>query len=187
MARRHRYGGRNSRADIGVLEARPFTGGGGRVAVVSIRPRERSGNKNWLVSHSRLPGAALAATVALPGAIHRRRGFIEQYNVLDYSPKVRSLRSMPPFTAGRVPLLYTMDVSDPAVRFYLAHEVETIDQAELEHLPAENQPFLCFTFKWSAVKFFQKHSHTKLGKAAFTSPLRLSSTTDGRRRRKRRM
>jgi hypothetical protein len=125
------------------------------------------------LSHAmaRFAAVLFAIALAVPGVMHGRDGFIEQYNILDYSPEVRSLRNVPPFAATRVPLLYTMDVSDPAARFYLADQVQSLDQAELERLLAEQRPFLCLAFKSTAMKFLQKHPHTKVDIVASTESL----------------
>jgi 4-amino-4-deoxy-L-arabinose transferase-like glycosyltransferase len=128
-----------------------------------------------LLPHStaRLGAILCAAALAVPGTIHGRHDFIEQYNVLDYSPEVRSLRSRNPFEGGRVPLLYTMEVSRPAALFYLADKVQPIDRAELEHLLRENRPFLCLMFRSAAGEFLQQHPQDKIAIAGSTESLML--------------
>jgi 4-amino-4-deoxy-L-arabinose transferase-like glycosyltransferase len=138
------------------------------------------------------PGAALAAAVALahllrnagariiailfatllavPGIVDGRGAFIETYNILDFSPEVRSLRNTPLFV-NRVPLLYVFDVADPAPRFYLADRVEIIDEQGLERLVANRQTFLCLTFKAQAGEFLNNHPDTNLKIVATTDYL----------------
>jgi hypothetical protein len=92
------------------------------------------------------------------------------YNIVDFSPEVRSLRDTPLFV-NRVPLLYAFDVGDPAPRFYLADRVETIDQQGLERLVANRQTFLCLTFKAQADEFLNDHRDTNLKIVAATDHL----------------
>jgi 4-amino-4-deoxy-L-arabinose transferase-like glycosyltransferase len=126
-----------------------------------------------LLTHSvaRFAAFSCALALAVPGVLHGRDRFVEQYNILDYSPEVRSLRNVLPFEATRVPLLYTMDVSDPAPRFYLADQVELVDQAQLERLLDGDRPFLCLTFKSTASNFLRAHPKTKIDIVASTQSL----------------
>jgi hypothetical protein len=111
-----------------------------------------------------------AALLAVPGIIDGRGSFLDTYNVLEFSPEVRSLRNTPVFV-NRVPLLYTFDVADPAPRFYLADRVKTIDQQGLERLVAKGEAFLCLTFKPQASEFLTNHSQANLQIVASTEYL----------------
>jgi 4-amino-4-deoxy-L-arabinose transferase-like glycosyltransferase len=101
---------------------------------------------------------ALAALLAAPGVINGRGVFVEQYNILDYSPEVRALQHAPPFIKGRAPVLYTLEVAHPAPRFYLADHVQPVDEEELARLVAQKQPFLCLTWKHAGVELTRKYS-----------------------------
>jgi 4-amino-4-deoxy-L-arabinose transferase-like glycosyltransferase len=125
-----------------------------------------------LPNHSaRVAAILLLILLAIPGILHGRAGFVEGYNILDYSPEIRSLRNVPPFINTRVPALYVVKVADPAPRFYLADKVKSIDQDELERLVAANQPFLCLTFKWFADEFLNRHPQAGLAIVASAESL----------------
>jgi len=111
-----------------------------------------------------------ATLLAVPGIVDGRGAFVEMYNIVDFSPEVRSLRDTPLFV-NRVPLLYASDVGDPAPRFYLADRVEIIDQQGLERLIANRQTFLCLTFKAQADEFLNNHRDTNLKILAATDHL----------------
>ena len=119
---------------------------------------------------ARIIAILFAALLAVPGIVDGRGAFIETYNILDFSPEVRSLRNTPLFV-NRVPLLYVFDVADPAPRFYLADRVEIIDQQGLERLIANRQTFLCLTFKAQADEFLNNHRDTNLKILAATDHL----------------
>ena len=144
----------------------PVYGGAAIASALAITRFLRSGT-------ARSAAVTLLALLALPGVIHGRGSFVEEYNILDYSPEVRSLRSMPPFLNSRVPLLYVVKVADPAPRFYLAAEIRSIDEDELKRLVQAYKPFLCLTFKWLAVDFVNKHPQAGLGIIASTESLAL--------------
>jgi 4-amino-4-deoxy-L-arabinose transferase-like glycosyltransferase len=112
----------------------------------------------------------LGIILAVPGITDGRGSFVDTYNILDFSPEVRSLQNTPAFL-NRVPLLYTLDVADPAPRFYLADRVEAIDQQGLERLIAKREPFLCLAFKEKADEYLHNHSRAKLKIAASTESL----------------
>jgi 4-amino-4-deoxy-L-arabinose transferase-like glycosyltransferase len=120
---------------------------------------------------ARFAAVLLAMVLAVPGIIKGRSVFAEQYNILDYSLEVRSLRSTQPFGNKRVSILYTIAVADPAPRFYLGDDVQSIDQAELERLLGANRPFLCLTFKAAAMDFVKKHPDPGLKIVASTESL----------------
>ena len=65
---------------------------------------------------TRATAVVLASLLALPGTINGRDVFVETYNILDYSPEIRSLRNSPSFVKGRMPVLYTLGVAEPAAR-----------------------------------------------------------------------
>jgi 4-amino-4-deoxy-L-arabinose transferase-like glycosyltransferase len=112
----------------------------------------------------------LGALLAVPGIVDGRGPFVDPYNILVFSPEVRSLRNTSVFV-NRVPLLYTFDVADPAPRFYLADRVESIDQQGLERLIARREAFLCLTFKSQAGEFLMNHSKANLRIVASTDYL----------------
>jgi 4-amino-4-deoxy-L-arabinose transferase-like glycosyltransferase len=108
-----------------------------------------------------------ATLLAVPGIVDGRGAFVETYNILEFSPEVRSLRNTPLF-ANRVSLLYTFDVADPAPRFYLADHVESVDRQALERLLAKGEAFLCLTFKQQASEFLTDHRLANLKIVAST-------------------
>lgn len=103
--------------------------------------------------------ALLAAStlLALPGIVIGRGPFAETLDLVHFSPEVRALRNTRLFANGRVPLLYSFGLSEPALRFYLADDVQPIDEFELVRLFSKKQPFLCLTFNSEAAKFASKH------------------------------
>jgi hypothetical protein len=101
-----------------------------------------------------------AIALAVPGIVTARSSFLEPYDVVDASPEVRALQTVQPFAAGRVPLLYTVTLSPPAPRFYLADDVRSVDEAELARLIAESRPFLCLTFKNIAAEFVNRYGNS---------------------------
>jgi 4-amino-4-deoxy-L-arabinose transferase-like glycosyltransferase len=120
---------------------------------------------------ARVGAAALATVLAVPGIIHGRGIFIEQYGILDSSPEVRALRNAQPFAKARVPALYTVSVSDPAPRFYLADHVQSINATELERLLAGYRPFLCLTIKATAIEFLNRYRRSGAEIVASTESL----------------
>jgi 4-amino-4-deoxy-L-arabinose transferase-like glycosyltransferase len=110
---------------------------------------------------ARVMAILLGSLLAVPGIADGRGNFVDAYDIIVFSPEVRSLRNTPVFVK-RVPLLYTFDVADPAPRFYLSDHVETIDQQRLERLVAEREPFLCLTFKSQAREFLNNHTQANL-------------------------
>jgi 4-amino-4-deoxy-L-arabinose transferase-like glycosyltransferase len=108
--------------------------------------------------------------LALPGIGIGRGSFVETSDILVFSPEVRSLRNTAVFV-NRVPLLYLLDVADPAPRFYLADRVEIIEQHGLERLIFIGERFLCLTYKLQADEFLKKHPHANLKIVASTEYL----------------
>jgi 4-amino-4-deoxy-L-arabinose transferase-like glycosyltransferase len=106
---------------------------------------------------SRIAVLLLATLLALPGIASGRGPFVKSSDILVFSPEVRSLRDKEFFASGRVPLLYTFGVAEPALRFYLADQVQAIGETELARLIARNEPFLCVTYNSEAAKFWSKH------------------------------
>ena len=115
----------------------------------------------------------LATLLALPGIASGRGPFVETSDILVFSPEVRSLRDKKVFASGRVPLLYTLGVAEPALRFYLAYQVQTIGEMELARLIARDEPFLCLTYNSEAAKFALKHPDLRLEIIASTESLAL--------------
>ena len=99
----------------------------------------------------------LASLLALPGIVNGRGPFVKTSDILVFSPEVRSLRETEVFANGRIPLLYTFGVAEPALRFYLADRVQSIGEVELARLFTRNQPFLCLTFTSEVAEFARKH------------------------------
>ena len=99
----------------------------------------------------------LAGLIAFPAVAVGRDIFVEQYNILDYSPEIRSLRTMHPALREGLAVLYTVGVSAPAPQFYLAQRVEAIDEAELERLIAGRQGFYCLLFGTRALDVLRTH------------------------------
>jgi 4-amino-4-deoxy-L-arabinose transferase-like glycosyltransferase len=106
---------------------------------------------------TRLAVLLLATLLALPGLVSGRGPFVETSDILVFSPEVRSFRDREVFASGRVPLLYTFGVAEPALRFYLADQVQAIGEMELARLIARDEPFLCLTYNSEAAKFARKH------------------------------
>jgi 4-amino-4-deoxy-L-arabinose transferase-like glycosyltransferase len=119
---------------------------------------------------TRAIGILFATLLAVPGMVDGRGPFVDTYNILDFSPDVRSLRHTSVFV-NPVPLLYTFDVADPAPRFYLADRVETIDRQGLERLVSRREAFLCLTFKPQAAEFLNDHPQANLTIVASTDYL----------------
>ena len=115
----------------------------------------------------------LATLLALPGIVSGRGWFVESSDILVFSPEVRSLRDKEVFASGRVPLLYTFGVAEPALRFYLADQVQAIGEMELARLIAREEPFLCLTYSSEAAKFARKHPDLRLEIIASTESLAL--------------
>jgi hypothetical protein len=113
----------------------------------------------------------LVALVALPGILYGRGGFAEHYDILDFSPEVRSLKDTELFARGPLPVLYTLDVATPAPLFYLADSVRGIDQQQFEKLLADNRSFFCLTFKSWAKEFAHAHPRASLRVVAATPSL----------------
>ena len=86
-----------------------------------------------------------------------RDPFAKTLDLVHFSPEVRAIRKTQVFANGRVPLLYSFGLSEPALRFYLADQVQSVGENELERLFAQGQPFLCLTFNSEAAKFASKH------------------------------
>jgi len=101
---------------------------------------------------------AAAALLALPGIIHGRTTLKEEYGMLDFSPEVSELRRLPLFVNGRVPLLYVLEVSQPAPLFYLAKDVPEVDGDGLEKLIQSGRRFYCLAFQKTALGILQKHA-----------------------------
>jgi 4-amino-4-deoxy-L-arabinose transferase-like glycosyltransferase len=117
-----------------------------------------------------IAAAALSALI-VPGILYGRGRFIENYNIVDFSPEVRALRNQQPFGVKRVPRLYLLGVSEPAPLFYLADEVITIDQAALARLVERGEPFLCLTDKGDAAEFLNGPAKSKARIVAATQSL----------------
>jgi 4-amino-4-deoxy-L-arabinose transferase-like glycosyltransferase len=115
----------------------------------------------------------LATLLALPGIVSGRGRFVEIADLVHFSPEVRSLTTTPVFANGRVSLLYSFGLSEPALRFYLADQVQSIGESELERLFARGQPFLCLTFNSEAAKFASKHPYVRFEIIASTESLAL--------------
>ena len=116
---------------------------------------------------------AITTLLALPGIMFGRGRFVETADLVHFSPEVRSLTTAPVFANGRVSLLYSFGLSEPALRFYLADQVQSIGESELERLFAQGQPFLCLTFNSEASKFASKHPYLQLEIIASTESLGL--------------
>jgi 4-amino-4-deoxy-L-arabinose transferase-like glycosyltransferase len=114
---------------------------------------------------------ALVALIALPGILYGRGRFVEHYDILDFSPEVRSLKDTELFARGSLPMLYTLDVATPAPLFYLAHKVRGIDGQQFEILLADNRSFFCLTFKSWAKEFARAHPGARLRVVAATQSL----------------
>ncbi|MGE5853702.1 MAG: hypothetical protein ACM35E_11260, partial [Deltaproteobacteria bacterium] len=121
-------------------------------------------------SRARAIAVLLGTLLAVPGIVDGRGGFVETYDIVVFSPEVRSLRNTSVFV-NRVPLLYTFDIADPAPRFYLADRVETIDRQGLERLVSRREAFLCLTFKPQASEFLNDHPQANLTIVASTDYL----------------
>lgn len=104
----------------------------------------------------------LATLLAVPGTVNGRGRFVDGSDILVFSPEVRSLRGTEVFATGRVPLLYTFGPAEPALRFYLADQVQSIEEIELARLFARHQPFLCLTYNSEAAEFKRKHPDLRL-------------------------
>jgi hypothetical protein len=115
----------------------------------------------------------LVTLLALPGIVIGRGRFVETADLVHFSPEVRSLTTAPVFANGPVSLLYSFGLSEPALRFYLADQVQSIGESELERLFAQGQPFLCLTFNSEAAKFASKHPYLQLEIIASTESLAL--------------
>ena len=128
-----------------------------------------------LVQNRRALVILLAATTLLaqPGIVIGRGPFAETLDLVHFSPEVRALKNTQPFANGRVPLLYSFGLSEPALRFYLADQVQSVGENELERLFAQGQPFLCLTFNSEAAKFANKHPYLELEIIASTQSLAL--------------
>jgi hypothetical protein len=115
----------------------------------------------------------VATLLALPGIMLDRGRFVETADLVHFSPEVRSLTTTPVFANGRVSLLYSFGLSEPALRFYLADDVQPIGEFELVRLFSGNQPFLCLTFNSEAAKFASKHPSLRIEIIASTESLAL--------------
>jgi 4-amino-4-deoxy-L-arabinose transferase-like glycosyltransferase len=115
----------------------------------------------------------VATLLALPGIMLGHGRFVETADLVHFSPEVRSLTTTPVFANGRVSLLYSFGLSEPALRFYLADQVQSVGESELERLFAHGQPFLCLTFNSEAAKFASKHPYLQLEIIASTQSLAL--------------
>jgi len=124
-------------------------------------------------ARARVAVLLLATLLALPSIVNGRGPFVETADILDFSPEVRSLADTEVFANGRVSLLYTFGLAEPALRFYLADHVQSIGEVELARLIAGNQPFLCLTFKSEAAEFARKHPDLQLEIIASTESLAL--------------
>ena len=122
---------------------------------------------------TRIAVLMLATLLALPGIVNGRGPFVDSSDILVFSPEVRSLRDTEVFASGRVPLLYTFGVAEPALRFYLADQVQVIGETELVRLIARDEAFLCVTYNSEAVKFARKHPDLQLEIMASTESLAL--------------
>lgn len=127
---------------------------------------------------ARAAACAVALPLAVSGALDGRGAFVEEYNVLDFSPEVRALRGAPPFTSP-VPLLYVHVVSEPAPHFYLAERIEALDGPALERLVASEAPFLCLTFERDAEKLLQTNPRAGLRITARTTTLAVIERPQG--------
>jgi 4-amino-4-deoxy-L-arabinose transferase-like glycosyltransferase len=127
------------------------------------------------IHNTRALVALLAVTtlLALPGIMFGRGRFVETADLVHFSPEVRFLTTTPVFANGRVSLLYSFGLSEPALRFYLADQVQSIGESELERLFARGQPFLCLTFNSEAARFASKHPYVRLEIIASTESLAL--------------
>jgi 4-amino-4-deoxy-L-arabinose transferase-like glycosyltransferase len=128
-----------------------------------------------LIQNTRALVALVAATtlLALPGIVIGRGRFVETADLVHFSPEVRSLTITPVFANGRVSLLYSFGLSEPALRFYLADDVKPIGEFELVRLFSGNQPFLCVTFNSEAAKFASRHPSLRIEIIASTESLAL--------------
>jgi 4-amino-4-deoxy-L-arabinose transferase-like glycosyltransferase len=124
-------------------------------------------------ARARVAVLLLATLLALPGIVNGRGPFVENADILDFSPEVRSLRDTEVFANGRVSLLYTFGLAEPALRFYLADHVQSIGEVELARLFARDRPFLCLTFNSEAAEFARKHPDLQLEIIASTESLAL--------------
>jgi 4-amino-4-deoxy-L-arabinose transferase-like glycosyltransferase len=120
---------------------------------------------------ARITAVLVAVLVAVPAFIDGRGRFAEDYDILDYSPEIRALRNLPTFAKTRIPVLYTIGLSDPALRFYLADHVESIDDVKFERLLTANRHFMCLTFKPVVRELFNKPPHSSMQIIAATESL----------------
>ena len=79
-----------------------------------------------------------------------------------------------------IPILYTIDVSEPAAQFYLADQIRSIDRSDLDRLLAANHPFLCLTLKPTALEFANSHSYARIEIVASTESLAVIELGDER-------
>jgi hypothetical protein len=99
-----------------------------------------------------------------------------------FSPEVRAIRNTQHFANGRVPLLCTFGLSEPAPRFYLADQVQTVGEIELAQIIVRNQPFLCLTYNSEAAEFARKHADLRRKIIASTESLVLMRVSVGAQR-----
>ena len=93
------------------------------------------GITGWMQNtRASLPRSRSLPLLALPGIVNGRGPFAETSDLVHFSPEVRALRNIQLFANGRVPLLYSYGLSEPALRFYLADDVQSIGEFELVRL-----------------------------------------------------
>ena len=124
-----------------------------------------------LTHAARFAALALLSAFAIPGMLYGRGSFVNDYNIVDYSPDIRSFKSAEPFTSGRVKTLYLLGVSDPAARFYLTPDVRRIDQPEFEALIHGKKPFYCLTYEKIAAELLKNDQASGLRITAAAGPL----------------
>ena len=136
--------------------------GGGEVGDVSAKLLHRCGRLN----------------------LHRKwsRSFAKTLDLVHFSPEVRAIRNTQHFANGRVPLLCTFGLSEPAPRFYLADQVQTVGEIELAQIIVRNQPFLCLTYNSEAAEFARKHADLRRKIIASTESLVLMRVSVGAQR-----
>ena len=70
------------------------------------------------------------------------RAIHETLDLVHFSPEVRAIRKTQVFANGRVPLLYSFGLSEPALRFYLADQVQSVGENELAQIIVRSRRFL---------------------------------------------
>jgi hypothetical protein len=81
------------------------------------------------------------------------------------------IRNSQHFANCRVLVLCTFGLSQPAPRFYLADQVQTVGEIELGQIIVRNQPFLRLKYNSEAAEFARKHADLRREIIASTESL----------------